>query len=144
MRDLMIALKAVAIGTTEIFELVGNRVYTNEIPIEDVEAADTRHPPKMLVLRQAGGAAKQDLLPIMDPVINALCYGETDEEADKVFRAVYQRFNFLMREMHEEVLIHHINPTGGPTPSTEPDFVWPVIAQGFTVKADLMEVAFNG
>lgn len=140
MRDLMAALRTVAINTPEVFALVGERVYVNEIPREDVEAANTKHPPKMLVLRQAGGSAKQDILPLVDTITIALCYGQTDEEADKVLRAVYQRFTLLMRELHEGVLIHHINPTGGPTPSTEPDLVWPVIAQSYTVKADLLEV----
>ena len=54
--------------------------------------------------------------------------------------AVDQRFTLLERETHDEVLIHHINPTGGPIPSVEPDLVWPVIAQSYTVKADILEV----
>ena len=140
MRDLMVALRTVAINTNEIFSLVGARIHVNEIPREEVEEADTRHPPKILVIRNGGGGAKQDVLPLVDSTVITLCYGETDEEADKVLRAVYQRFTLLMRELHEGVLIHHINPTGGIIPSVEPDLVWPVLAQSYTVKAGLLEV----
>ena len=49
----------------------------------------------------------------------------------------------LDRELHSDgegdVLIHTINPTGGPIPNVEPDLLWPVIAQSYTVKADVLE-----
>lgn len=141
MRDLMAALRTVVLNTTEITELVGDRVFVNKIPRDTIEAADTHHPPKMLVLRQGGGGAKADILPLVDYTVISLCYGETDQEADKILRAVAQRFTLLLREIHDDVLIHHINPTGGPIPSVEPDLVWPAVAQSYTIKADTLEVA---
>lgn len=129
-----------ALGTTEITDLVGALVFINEIPEEDIEAADTRQPPKMLVLRQGGGGAKADILPLVDRIVIAICYGETDYDANLVESTVAQRFTLLSRETFNDVLIHHINPTGGPIPSVEPDLVWPVIAQSYTVKADILEV----
>ncbi len=128
-------------ATPEIFALVEDRIWVNEIPRDVVEAADTRHPPKMLVLRQGGGGAKADIMPLVDSTVITLCYGETDHDADRVLRAVAQRFTLLLREVHADVLIHHINPTGGPIPSVEPDLVWPAVAQSYTVKADTLEVA---
>lgn len=139
MLDLMTALRTMVLADSNISALVDTRVYMNRIPKAVIEAADTFHPPKMLVLRQAGGFGKADTLHTDDQTVSALCYGETDYEADSVRRAVWQAFVDLDRATHDEVLIHHINPTGGPIPSVEPDLVWPVIAQSFTVKANLKE-----
>ncbi len=150
MRDYIAAFVSLAIATNEIAELVGGpvdgipagpRVFGNKIPRRVIEAADTKHPPKMLVIRQGGGGAKSEILPICDRTVIALCYGETDEEAGAVLRAVDQRFIVLAREIHADVLIHHINPTGGPIPSVEPDLVWPAVAQSYTTKVDILEVA---
>ncbi len=140
MRDLFKALRTMALETTTINGLVGDRIFVNAIDEETIEAADTRQPPKMLVLRMGGGGAKADIMPVVDTNIIALSYGETDFEADAVRRAVEQRFTLLAREIHDSVLIHHINRTGGPIPSVEPDLVWPVIAQTFTVMADILEI----
>ena len=139
----MQALQSVCLATPEIFALVEDRVFVNEIPAKDVEDADTHHPPKMLVLRQGGGGAKADRLPVVNRVIICNCYGETDYEAERVQLAVEQRFTFLEREIVDGVLIHHINPTGGPLPNVEPDLVWPIISQSYTTLADILEVPVN-
>lgn len=141
MLDVMEALRSLALADADISALVGTRVWVNRIPRDEIEAADTFHPPKMLVLRQAGGRAKGDTLPVDHPTINALCYGESDYEADRVRRAVWERFTALSRETHADVLIYDINTSGGPIPSVEPDLVWPVISQGFIVMAQALEVA---
>ncbi|MCP4871636.1 MAG: hypothetical protein GY898_23245 [Proteobacteria bacterium] len=141
MRDLFKALLTMTQATPEIFALVEDRIWINEIPEDVIEKADTREPPKMLVIRQGGGGAQEDILPIVDRTVITLCYGETDHEADRLLRAVAQRWTLLAREIHNEVLLHHINPTGGPIPSVEPDLVWPAIAQSWTTKADILEVA---
>jgi hypothetical protein len=137
----MQALQTVAINTPEIFALVEDRVYINEIPEDEIEKADTHHPPKILVIRQGGGGGKADRLVVVDRVIICNCYGETDYEAEQVQLAVEQRFTFLEREIVDDVLIHHINPTGGPLPNVEPDLVWPIVSQSYTVKANVLEVA---
>ncbi len=141
MRDLFFALRSLCTSTPEIFGLVEDRIFINEIPRDEIEETDTRQPNKILVLRQGGGAGQADIMPVVDVVVIALCYGENDHEADKVRRAVAQRFTLLAREKHNDVLIHHINPTGGPIPSVEPDLVWPAVAQSYTVLANLLEVA---
>lgn len=141
MRDLMAALRTMVLADASISALVDDRVFVNMIPEAEIEAADTFHPPKMLVLRQAGGFGKADFLAVDNETITVLCYGESDFEADRLRRAVYQRFVRLQREKHDDVLIHHINKAGGPIPSVEPELVWPVIAQSYTVLADVLEVA---
>lgn len=140
MRDVMLALRTLVLAETNITDLIEDRIYINKIPRADIEAADNREPPKILVLRMAGGSGKADIMPTFDLTIDALCYGETDFEADKLRRAVTQRFTLLSRETHDDVLIHHINPTGGPIPSVDPDLVWPAVAQSFTILADILEV----
>ena len=55
MLDVMGALRAYCLADSTIFGLVEDRVYINQIPRATVEAAPTFHPPKMLVLRMAGG-----------------------------------------------------------------------------------------
>ncbi len=141
MRDLMGALTTLVLADPTIAGLIADRVLVNEIPEDVIAAAPVRRPPSILVLRMAGGGAKADLLPVVDTTVTALCYGRNDNKADELLRAVAQRFTLLSREIHADVLIHHINPTGGPIPSVEPDLVWPAVAQVFTIKAGLLEVA---
>jgi hypothetical protein len=136
----MKAMHTMVSAEATITTLTSTRIYVNRIPQDIVEAEDVRHPSKMLVLRMAGGAAKADNMHTVDRTVDAVCYGETDFEAEKVRLAVEQRFTDLDRETHDEVIIHYINPTGGPIPSVEADLVWPVVAQSFTVKANLKEV----
>ena len=137
----MQALVNMSLATPAIFALVEDRVFSNEIPADVIAKANTKHPPKMLVIRQGGGGAKADRLPVVNRVIICNCYGETDYDADLVRMAVEQRYTFLEREIFDGVLIHHINPTGGPLPNVEPDLVWPIVSQSYTTLAGLLEVA---
>jgi hypothetical protein len=142
-RYLMGALRTLALADADISALVDTRIYVNRIPeaiIED-DDTDTFHPPKMLVIRQQGGFGKRDILGVDHETITALCYGETDYEAERVRLAVFQRFTTLSRETHDGVLIHHVNKTSGPIPLLEPEIVWPAVAQSFSVYADTLEVA---
>ena len=135
------ALQEYCLADKTIFGLVEDRVYINEIPRATVEAAPTFHPPKMLVLRMAGGSGKADRLPIDRPTVSAVCYGEDQEEADKVRRAVWTLFDDTLRQSINGVLFHWINPSGGPFPNTEKDLVWPIVAQSFAILADVREAA---
>lgn len=135
MKDVMQALLNWILAQAEVSTLVGTRGFVNKIPRATIEAEDTFHPQKMLVLRQAGGAPKADLLPTDDPTITVLCYGENDFEADSVRRAVWKAFVNLSRVIQDTVLIYHINPAGGAVPLVDPDIVWPAVSQNFTLKA---------
>lgn len=114
------------------------RIFVNRIPKEVIEASDPRYPPKMVVLRQAGGGSKLDLSPIDVQTIDVLCYGESDREADRVRRAIWSRLTFLQRECVAGVLLHAINPTTGTIPNVDPEIKWPAVAQSFSVVADVV------
>lgn len=118
-----------------------DRIYRNRLPRSIIKAASTFHPPKMIVLRQAGGFGKADELPTVDERIQVLCYGESDYEANRLRRAVYGLFYRLERKCYESVLIHHITPAGGPVPLVDPDIVWSAVSQSFNLKADIEEAA---
>ncbi len=138
MKDVMKALRNWIAAQSEVSDLVGTRVFVNRLPRATIEAEDTFHPSKMLVLRQAGGAPKADLLCTDDSIITVLCYGESDLEADSVRRAVWEKFVNLSRVRQDTVLLYHINPTGGAVPLVDPDIVWPAVAQNFSLKASVL------
>lgn len=135
MDDAIGALRGWLSAQSEISTLVSDRVYVNRIPREVIQSQNTRHPQKMLVVRQAGGSSKQDMLPDQDVTANLLCYGETDFEADRVRREALDLLVHLDREVQDGVLLHHVNPMGGPIPNVDPDIVWPAVSQGVTFKA---------
>ena len=138
MKDVIGALRNWIAAQSEVSTLVGTRVFVNRIPRATIEAEDVFHPRKMLVLRQAGGAPKADLLVTDDQSVIILCYGESDLEADSVRRAVWEKFVNLDRVRQDTVLFYHVNPTGGPVSNTEPDLVWPGVAQNFSLKASVL------
>lgn len=146
------ALKLLVLTSTEIMDVLAEsdgpgippsteRIFVNRIPKEVIKASDTFHPPKVLVLRQAGGLGKSDFTALDQPTVTTLCYGEDDHEADRVRRATWSRFVRLQRECFGDVLIHDINTTGGAIPNVEPDLVWPAIAQSYTLTADVLDAA---
>lgn len=138
MKDVIGALRNWLAAQTEVSTLVGTRIFVNRVPRGTIEAEDTFHPRKMLVLRQAGGSPKADLLVTDDQTVTVLCYGESDLEADSVRRAVWEKFVNLDRVRQDTVLLYHVNPTGGAVPLVDPDIVWPGVAQNFTCKAAVL------
>lgn len=137
--DDMAALRNLVLSDANVFSTTEGRVYVNSIPETVIEAEDPRFPSKMLVLRQAGGSAKADLLPIENVSLTAFCYGEDDFEADKVLRAVVQFFLYFKRKVVDGVLFHHFTATGGTELLVDPDIVWHGVQQGFTFMADTKE-----
>jgi len=135
MNDVMTAIRNWLAAQVPISTLVGTRIFVNRIPRATIEAEDTYHPQKMIVLRQAGGAAKADNMPTDDPTISVLCYGESDFEADSVRRSVWRSFLDLSRVLQDNVRIYHVNPVGGAVPLVDSDIVWPAVSQNFTLKA---------
>ena len=138
MKDVIGALRNWIAAQTEVSTLVGTRIFVNRVPRGTIEAEDTFHPQKMLVLRQAGGSPKADLLVTDDQTITVLCYGESDLEADSVRRAVWEKLVNLDRVRQDSVLMYHVNPTGGAVPLVDPDIVWPGVAQNFSLKAAVL------
>lgn len=138
MKDAIGALRNWLATQSEVSTLVGTRIFVNRVPRETIEAEDTFHPQKILVVRQAGGSPKADLLCTDDQAFTVLCYGESDLEADSVRRAVWEKLVNLSRVRQDTVLLYHSNPTGGAVPLVDPDIVWPGVAQNFTLKAAVL------
>lgn len=152
MRDVMGSLRQLVLADAGIMAILAEsdgpgippspeRVFVNLIPQELIASVDTFHPPKMIVLRQAGGVAKGDFTAIDLPTLDVLGYGEDYHEADRVRRAVWSRFTFLQRECVDDVLFHDISPAGGPIPSVASDTSWPAVAQSYTLTADVVDAA---
>lgn len=118
-----------------------DRVFVNRIPDDLIAAADTYHPPKIVVLRQGGGSPSADELPREIERVVVLCYGESQYEADKVRLAVFQVFKYIQRQTFDSVLIHHLTKAGGPVPLSDPDIVWPAVSQAYTFMADQEDAA---
>lgn len=136
----MEALRELVLAETTITALVSDRVYVHRIPRAVIEAQDTFHPAKMVVLRPSGGFGKADLLPTDDSLVTVLCYGESDYQAGRVRRAVWQFFVELSRvKASDGTMIHHLNPTSGAVLLVDDQIVWPAVAQSYTVKADVLE-----
>ena len=131
MNDIFGALRDWLLAQIAISDLVGTRVYVNAIPRSEIEAQDVMHPSKMLVIRQGGGQGTASFQELDQPNIIALCYGESESEADAVRRAVWTAFKNLRRVNQGGVLIHHVNPTSGAIPSRDPDIKWPIVSQTF-------------
>lgn len=138
MKDVMTALLNWLLAQASVAALIDTRGYVNRLPRAVIEAEDTFHPSKMLVLRQSGGAGKSDTMVTDDPTITVLCYGESDFEADRVRRAVWALFVALSRVTQDDVLIYHVNPAGGALPLVDPDIVWPAVSQNFSLKAAVL------
>jgi len=135
MNDILGTLRSWLAAQSAITDLVNDRLFVNRLPEDVVEREDTFHPSKMIVISASGGQGRTDFQALDAPSINVLCYGETDLEADKVRREVWDAFRKLSRVRHEGVLIHHVNPTGGATFSRDPDIVWPIVRQPFSILA---------
>lgn len=140
MLDLMSTLRTAALAEPDITSLTSNRIFVNRIEREVIEAQDPFHPAKMLVLRQAGGVAKADLLPTATVIVTAIAYGESDYEADRVRRACAQWLHGLVRQCSGSgPMIHDVTVAGGPIPLVDPDITWPGVAQSYSVLAAIYE-----
>lgn len=152
MRDVMGALRQLVLADPGVMGVLAEsdgpgvppsaeRVFVNRVPRGFIEAVDTFHPPKTLVLRMASGIAKADLTALDQPTVTTLCYGESDLEADRVRRAAWDLLVRMERECVGDVLLHDAVTTGGPIPLVDPEIVWPAIAQSYTLTADVMDAA---
>lgn len=135
MHDIIGAVAAYLKTDAHVAELIEDRLFIGRIPHAQVEAEDTFRPRKMIVIRQAGGVGKRDLLPIDFQRMDVICYGETMFDADSVRRAVWDVLTRLDRVRSGDVLIHHVNPVSGALSSVDPDIVWPIVVQSYQVLA---------
>lgn len=135
MNDIIGAIRSWLAAQSAISDLVGDRIYVNALPRSIIESQDTFRPQKMIVVQQGGGFGRADRQRLDNPSFAVLCYGETDYEADRVRREVWDALTLLDRARQSGVLIHHVNPASGAIVSRDPDIVWPIITQTFSAFA---------
>lgn len=127
--DLVAALVAQLKADAGVAALVGTRVYGLELPAAEAAAM----PRKAVVLQAAGGPsltagsyAAHDT-----QRIDAVAYGETPYEAERVRRAVHAGLKPLGRVVSAGVLLHWIEPAGGLIAARDPDLDWPMSVQSY-------------
>lgn len=135
MNDIIGAIRGWLAIQSSITALTQDRIFVNRLPRSLVESEDTFRPRKSLVVQQAGGPGRADRIALSFQDIEVICYGETDLEADKVRREVWEAFRLLSRVRQNTTLIHHVNPVGGALTGKDPDIVWPFITQTFQTLA---------
>ncbi|MDA2936834.1 DUF3168 domain-containing protein [Acidobacteria bacterium AH-259-A15] len=132
MTDHMAALVAAAKADAGISALVSTRVFGGELP----KAETPSMPRKSLVVKFAGGGfgpGSADYLQLIEFRLDALSYGETFFQADRVRRATHAFFKNLQRQVQGDTLIHRCNVSGGPISFRDPDTDWAVIFESYDV-----------
>ena len=132
MMDIISALLSFLKADTAVAALADTRIYAAELPRAEIESM----PQKIAVLRYAGGVERNRFLPIAEPRIDILSFGETYHEAGKLDRAIYAALKALNRETVDNVLLHGIALSGGPLMLRDSDTGSPYQARSITVTAD--------
>lgn len=106
-----------------IGDLVEDRVFRPELPRKQIASM----PRACIVLRLAGGYTLTGggSLPVGDPRIDAICYGSTRMEAQKIATATLLALHDLERQVFENTLLHWAR-IGGAVPGVDPDAHWPL------------------
>ncbi len=111
----------------EVAAMVVGRVYGAELPPQ--EAAQM--PRKAVVVTAAGGGATgpgaRSYLPLGTVRMDVRCYGETQYEAMKVWRAVHRALKRLGRQVQGQALVHAVYEEAGPLQTREPEVGWPLV-----------------
>lgn len=137
MTDVLSALIAFLKDDADTADLIGTRIYGDEVPRAEVER---REPRKLVLLRESGGAERNRFLPIAEGRLDVWCFGETAYEAGKVDRAVYSALKALNRQTVDGVLLHNAGQAGGPISVRDADTGWPAKWRSITVQADEREI----
>lgn len=131
----MAAIRAFLLANATVADLVGQRVYGNEIP--DVEAA--LMPRKLILVLSAGGAylsqANRSYMQVDARMKDVNCYGETPYEARKLWDAVNEALKGMRRHLRGDCLLYSAVKIGGPTSLREPDSKWPFTLSSYQVLA---------
>lgn len=132
MTDIIAAVLTFLKADAGVSLLVGSRVYAGEMPRDEMDDM----PKKIAIIRYAGGMEHNRFLPIADPRIDVLSYGETYYEAGQVDRAIYDALKALNRRTVDDVLLHGVALSGGPYMLRDGSEGWPYQARSITVTAD--------
>lgn len=127
--NVIAALRTVLLDDGAVATLVGTRVFGVELP----RAEATSMPRPCVVLRPSGGATFMPGSFVEHDAqrIDAMCYGETPFEAERVRIAVSDAFRTLRRGRVGTTLIHWVSPAGGMLTNRDTDAEWPLAFQSF-------------
>lgn len=134
MVDVIPALISFLKADAAVAALVGTRVFGAEVPAGETAS----QPRKAIILRQGGGTSEDSYLPLGIPRIDLHAHGETPYEARRVRRAAHTALKALQREVitgvtDGDVLLHHLNASGGPVDLRFPETDWPVVIESWDV-----------
>lgn len=137
--DPIAALIAVLQADAGVAALAGTRVFGDELPADEAGSM----PRKAVVLKPSGGPslAAGSYLEHDSQRVDAVSYGETPYEAQRLRAAVAAALKPLKRVVAASVLLHWVEPAGGFTTGRDPDAAWPSAFQSFQVFYAETEIA---
>lgn len=132
--DMIGALVALLKADAGVAALVGARVFGLELP--QAQASDM--PRKGVIVRLSGGGASQGgYLELAAERVDAISWGETPFQADRVSRAVRGALKRARRQVIDVdgtgVLFHSAEEAGGRLSVRDQETNWPAMTQAFQV-----------
>lgn len=135
------ALVAYLRADPQVAALTAGRVYGAELPLQEAALM----PRKALVVTAAGGGAvgpgARSYLAVGTVRMDVRCYGETQYEAMRVFRAVHGALKGLRRHPQGPMLLHAAYEEAGPLQTREPEVGWPLVLSVWEVLVAEMAIA---
>lgn len=129
--DPIAGLVAYLAADAGVAALVGTRVFGDELPKSEAP----HMPRKAVVLDPSGGnnITSGTYIEHSSQRFDALSFGETPFEANRVRLAVGLALKQLRRNVAGGVLIHWVEPAGGWLTRRHPDVRWPAAFQSFQI-----------
>ena len=134
--DVIEAVIAYLETKVEITNLCSERIFGGGLPKDELDDM----PRKCITLRYSGGAERYETMWTVRPRIDIRSYGETDNEASKIDRAVFTALHDMVRVTQGTTLLHSAGLAGGPVMMTDPANGWPFIFRAAIINAHGTEV----
>jgi len=132
MMDVIEALIGFLKADAGVAALASTRIYGAVLQRDEIK----QMPRKTAVLRYAGGIEHNRFSPIAEPRVDIWSYGETDYEAGRLDRAIYDALKGLDRKTTNNTLLHGVALSGGPLMMHDSETEWPARVRSVTVYAD--------
>lgn len=132
--DMIGAVVTLLTADAEVTALAGTRVFGIELPAREAKSM----PRKGVIIRPAGGISPVGgYAEVTGERIDAIAWGETPYEADRLARAVFAALKGARRQVVAvgggNVLIHWIEDAGGRLALRDAETNWPAVTQSFQV-----------
>ncbi|MEZ5790505.1 MAG: DUF3168 domain-containing protein [Nitratireductor sp.] len=142
MSDPVSAIVAILKADSAVAALAETRIHGEELP----QAVADAMPKKGVVIRSAGGfSPARGTLRHTGGRIDAICWGETPYEANRMNRAVFDCLKTVRRQRVAldagAMLIHWIEDASSPFSLRDQDTNWPAVTQSFQIFHAMDEAA---